>query len=156
MQILALLSSALLLIILDQSSKAYVRHRIAPEQVLRVGVVAIRHQLNRRAFFAPLANGPVSLKLLVVLLIAEIAALAAITLYAPLMGGVFTAVALGIAAGGASSNVVDQVRQQGVVDFIDLGWWPVFNLADVAIVVGATSALACFVIPLVTARLGTA
>jgi len=28
-----------------------------------------------------------------------------------------------------------------VIDFLDLGWWPVFNLADVAITIGVTMAL---------------
>lgn len=49
-------------------------------------------------------------------------------------------VALALVAGGAVGNLADRVlRDAGgaVVDFIDLGWWPVFNLADMAITVGA-------------------
>ena len=38
--------------------------------------------------------------------------------------------------GGALGNLVDRVRQGYVVDFVDLSWWPVFNLADAAILVG--------------------
>jgi signal peptidase II len=38
--------------------------------------------------------------------------------------------------GGALGNLVDRVRLGHVVDFIDLGWWPVFNLADSAVVLG--------------------
>jgi len=53
-----------------------------------------------------------------------------------------TAVALGLILGGALGNLTDRVlRGPGmsgpVVDFIDLRVWPVFNLADSAIVVGA-------------------
>jgi signal peptidase II len=44
--------------------------------------------------------------------------------------------ALGLILGGAIGNLVDRVRLGYVVDFIDLRWWPVFNLADSAIVVG--------------------
>lgn len=47
-----------------------------------------------------------------------------------------TTVALGTALGGAAGNLADMLRRRHVVDFIDLGWWPVFNLADVAIVGG--------------------
>lgn len=53
------------------------------------------------------------------------------------------AFAYGLVTGGALGNVIDRVaREPGfpsghVVDFLDLGWWPVFNLADVGIVVGA-------------------
>jgi signal peptidase II len=52
------------------------------------------------------------------------------------------AVALGLVLGGALGNLTDRVlRGSGldgrVVDFLDLHVWPVFNLADSAIVVGA-------------------
>jgi len=43
---------------------------------------------------------------------------------------------VGFAIGGAAGNLTDILRQQYVTNFIDLGWWPVFNLADVAIVGG--------------------
>jgi len=52
------------------------------------------------------------------------------------------AVALGLVLGGAFGNVLDRVfRSPGflrgaVVDFVDLGFWPVFNLADSAITCG--------------------
>lgn len=52
--------------------------------------------------------------------------------------------AVGLIAGGAIGNVVDRVFRSGdgflgggVVDFIDLQWWPVFNVADMGVVVGA-------------------
>ena len=48
---------------------------------------------------------------------------------------------VGCALGGAAGNLLDILRRQHVVDFIDLGWWPVFNLADVAIVGGLLLAL---------------
>lgn len=43
---------------------------------------------------------------------------------------------LGFALGGAAGNLLDIVSRKHIVDFIDLGWWPVFNVADVAIVGG--------------------
>jgi signal peptidase II len=52
------------------------------------------------------------------------------------------AVALGLVLGGALGNLADRLfRSPGlfrgaVVDFVDLRWWPVFNLADAAITVG--------------------
>lgn len=45
--------------------------------------------------------------------------------------------ALGLIAGGALGNLVDRVRFGEVIDFLDFRVWPVFNLADSAIVVGA-------------------
>ena len=50
--------------------------------------------------------------------------------------------ALGFVLGGASGNLLDRAFRSprwgrgAVVDFIDLQFWPVFNLADAAIVIG--------------------
>ncbi len=43
---------------------------------------------------------------------------------------------LGLQMGGAIGNLIDRVRVGYVVDFIDLTFWPVFNVADSAICVG--------------------
>ena len=56
---------------------------------------------------------------------------------------VATAVGLGLVLGGALGNLTDRIANADiplhgrVVDFIDLHVWPVFNLADSAIVIGA-------------------
>lgn len=53
-------------------------------------------------------------------------------------------VLLGAILGGAIGNLIDRVVRAddgfmsgGVVDFVDLQWWPVFNVADIAVVLGA-------------------
>ena len=39
--------------------------------------------------------------------------------------------------GGALGNVIDRIREGGVIDFIKaFDWWPAFNVADAAITVG--------------------
>lgn len=43
---------------------------------------------------------------------------------------------LGLIAGGALGNLIDRIRFHHVIDFFDLRWWPVFNIADIAIVCG--------------------
>ena len=52
-------------------------------------------------------------------------------------------VALGLVIGGAVGNLIDRAARSdrgfmggGVVDFVDLQWWPVFNVADAAVVIG--------------------
>jgi signal peptidase II len=45
--------------------------------------------------------------------------------------------AVGLLAGGALGNLADRVRTDAVTDFIDPPLWPTFNLADVAITLGA-------------------
>ncbi len=37
---------------------------------------------------------------------------------------------------GALGNTIDRIFRGKVIDFLDLGWWPVFNIADVSIVAG--------------------
>ncbi|MDV6275494.1 signal peptidase II [Rhodococcus erythropolis] len=53
------------------------------------------------------------------------------------------ALGLGLVLGGALGNLVDRffrspgIMRGHVVDFVSVGWWPVFNIADSAIVCGA-------------------
>jgi signal peptidase II len=56
-------------------------------------------------------------------------------------GGLPTQMALGAILGGAAANAVDRFSQGYVVDFIDLHRWPVFNVADSAIVLGVIVAV---------------
>ena len=60
------------------------------------------------------------------------------------MQGWLPNIAVGAIAGGAIGNLLDRLFRDGsgflgghVIDFIDLQWWPVFNVADMAITVGA-------------------
>lgn len=45
-------------------------------------------------------------------------------------------IAMGLQLGGAFGNLIDRIRFGFVTDFLDFKFWPVFNLADSAIVVG--------------------
>ena len=53
-----------------------------------------------------------------------------------------SAIAVGLVVGGAVGNISDRLfRGQGwlrgrVVDFIDFRWWPIFNVADMAVTIG--------------------
>lgn len=46
-------------------------------------------------------------------------------------------IALGCTLGGALGNVIDRFRLGHVTDFLDFGPWPIFNVADTAVVTGA-------------------
>jgi signal peptidase II len=48
--------------------------------------------------------------------------------------------------GGSVSNLVDRVRLGHVTDFLDLRYWPAFNLADTFIVVGVAALLLALVV----------
>lgn len=52
---------------------------------------------------------------------------------------------MGLVLGGAVGNLIDRIRFGFVVDFLDFRVWPVFNLADCAVVVGMIMIAYCIV-----------
>lgn len=44
--------------------------------------------------------------------------------------------AIGLLLGGAFGNLIDRVAMGRVTDFVDVGRWPIFNIADASITVG--------------------
>ena len=50
---------------------------------------------------------------------------------------IYINISFGLIIGGAIGNLIDRIRLDYVVDYLDFRIWPVFNLADSAIVVGA-------------------
>ncbi|HHY38265.1 MAG TPA: signal peptidase II [Clostridia bacterium] len=56
-----------------------------------------------------------------------------------LFSGKLSNLGVGAVVGGALGNLVDRLRFGAVVDFLDFRVWPVFNLADIGIVVGVVA-----------------
>lgn len=56
-------------------------------------------------------------------------------------GHPFERAGLALVVGGALGNIIDRLRQGAVTDFLDVYWrdwhWPTFNVADIAITLGA-------------------
>ncbi|MDP3063731.1 MAG: signal peptidase II [Chloroflexota bacterium] len=61
--------------------------------------------------------------------------------------GLLLRASLGLQLGGALGNLVDRVRLGGVTDFIELAWWPVWNMADASILVGIGILMALLIFP---------
>ncbi len=138
MSTIVLLLSATCLIALDQASKAIVVSRLDEGQTIVRRCVRIRRLTNRRFDRGlPFASNVA----LVALWVAVVAVLAVVLRTGAPANRTMVALAVGAAAGGAASNLLDHLRLGGVVDFIDVGFWPVFNIADSAIVVGVAAAL---------------
>ena len=57
-------------------------------------------------------------------------------------GQAWVRLGLGMILGGALGNAFDRLLTQSVTDFVDLRWWPVFNVADSCIVVGTIIVIA--------------
>ena len=78
--------------------------------------------------------------IVVVAAVAIVAVLTATSLRSPAADGPTasrTWLAMGLILGGAVGNLIDRIRYGGVVDFLDFRVWPVFNVADSSITVGA-------------------
>jgi signal peptidase II len=131
-----LLVAASFVLAFDQASKALVLaadRRLHAECGLRP---LIRVQLNRTAIVALLPYGcAVFMWGLVV------AATVVLIQCAPPFQSWGPRIGLGIALGGAAGNMLDVIRRGAVVDFIDLRVWPLFNIADACIVLGAGGTL---------------
>ena len=125
-------------VVVDQLAKWWARSTLDDRTIDLVWTLRLNLVLNRGAAFglgsrfAPLVALLATGVLLVLLRTSR-------TLHRPP-----ALLAIGLVLGGAVGNLLDRVFRDGhgflggaVVDFVDLQWWPVFNLADVAIVVGA-------------------
>ncbi|MBA3356629.1 MAG: signal peptidase II [Pyrinomonadaceae bacterium] len=134
MPAITLLVSAILLIGLDQVSKVFILSRLREGQAKSFGWIAFRRVLNLRCDGFLAGRGT-----LFTLWAAEVILFVALVQFGPFFQGATAQVALGMALGGAGGNLMDKLWRGGVVDFIDFGFWPVFNIADTAIIVGGVT-----------------
>jgi signal peptidase II len=129
---LLVLAAAGGVLLLDQCSKCIVRVHAGERPVSLGPLLRIRNVRTTRVSFAR-RHG--RLRLVLVWLAALIAAIVLSRTVAG-FGSAPALWGLGAALGGAAGNLLDVLRRRAVTDFIELGWWPVFNLADVGIVAG--------------------
>ena len=130
---LPVLQLAAITLTLDQFTKYLVRELLAyrasfPDD----GFLRFTHTHNTGSAFGILQGQ--NLPLIFISFIG-IAVLLAIYFSQPRPGNLLR-FSLGLMMGGAVGNLVDRLHQGWVTDFIDVGPWPVFNLADASIVTG--------------------
>lgn len=114
-----------------------VETRLADSHVAFAGMVQLRYVASRRVRYS---NHWMRL-LLVLTWFAALGSAMVLTRGGTHFPNDAAVVALGAALGGAAGNLFEILGRRGVTDFIDLGWWPAFNVADAAIVIGLTVAL---------------
>lgn len=126
---------ALLVLVLDQASKAWARGGLTPG--LKVTVIPGWLWFQRASNSgATLGLGSGHNELFTALALIIVVAIGVLAMRGNI-GGVLGLVALGAIAGGAIGNVVDRVRLGSVTDFVEVRYWPTdFNLADAAIRLG--------------------
>jgi signal peptidase II len=135
---LLFLGLAGLVVLVDQITKRLADERLRGQRSVPVldDVLRLTYVENRGAAFGLLQDQTTFFVFVGILVIGVIAASYR---YLP-RSGFRLHLALGLQLGGAIGNLVDRIRSGYVVDFVDFGyhsnWWPVFNVADSAIVVG--------------------
>ena len=132
--------TALLVVAADQLSKIWIRSYPEGQSVFEFGFFQIIRVLpNTGAAFGLFQNQ--SLALTIVALVGVVAILAYALLFSrrlPFLENRLGKIALGLVLGGTAGNLIDRLNPNlgGVTDFISIGIWPVFNIADSAITVG--------------------
>jgi signal peptidase II len=120
---------------LDQLTKYVVKTNLRlGESWPREGLVRITHGTNTGTAFGLFPDQTF------LLIIASIIAIGFLVYFykAHALPSPVLRLAIGLQLGGAFGNLLDRVTVGAVVDFIDIGWWPIFNIADSSIVVGMT------------------
>jgi signal peptidase II len=121
-----------LVFVADQAAKAAVEAHLVPGQYEEVlGPLELTLSHNRGVAFGLAGGAGVKLVLVTALALGVIGYLFSRN---PLRPGMW--VAVGLLAGGAIGNLADRIRADAVTDFVAVGSWPPFNLADVAITLG--------------------
>ena len=129
---------ALLVVAADQLSKVWIRSNLLVGQSLfEAGFFRITHVNNTGAAFG-LFQGQSFLLTIVALVGITVLLVYALVIYRkfPLLDNRLGRSTLGLVLGGAVGNLIDRLRFGYVTDFIDVGRWPAFNIADSAITVG--------------------
>lgn len=134
-----LLSCATVLL-LDQGSKQLALWRVQRSEQRLSGLINIRIVSNASGWLGVFRN-----RTALLIFWALTAVGMALVSLENLTSGWATQAALGAAFGGVTGNTVDRIWRGGVIDFVDVRVWPVFNLADAAIVCGVTAALALLI-----------
>ena len=124
--------------LLDRGTKVLAERHLDPRDPVELipGVLQLRLTTNTGGAFGLFAGQPW------LFFVATLIVSVAIVVAAPRVTSPASAVGLGLVLGGALGNLTDRVLRGdgisgGVVDFIDLRVWPVFNVADSSIVIGA-------------------
>lgn len=128
-----LIQLAVIIFLLDQLSKFVVRDQLLfRESFPAEGFIRFTHIFNTGSAFGIFRdqNTP-----LIVVSILGIGIL--IMIYrSQRLPSALLRLSLGLQIGGATGNLVDRLRLGHVTDFMDVGAWPVFNLADASIITG--------------------
>ena len=145
------LLTALLIVAADQLSKVWIRSYPERQTIFEFGFFQLTRIHNTGAAFGLFQGHSFALSIVASVGIAVIL-LYALFIYRrfPILENRLGRLALGLILGGAVGNLIDRLSLGYVIDFIDIGVWPTFNIADSAVTVGVII-LAYLLLPLARA-----
>jgi signal peptidase II len=131
-------------VVFDQLTKWFVRSQLGLYEAWpdRDWFVRIIHVVNSGAAFGILQG---QTPFLIVTSLVGLVAIFLYYLYPPMEHGIIR-LALGMQLGGAIGNLIDRVRLGEVTDFIDVGDFPTFNVADASISVSIAAVIVFFLL----------
>ncbi len=137
-QILVFFFIALLLVTADQLTKLWIRSNLVEgESLFEAGLFRIARVHNTGAAFGLFQDQSFALTIVALFGIAFLLVYALlINRHLPFLDNVLGMSALGLVLGGTIGNLIDRLCLGYVTDFIDFSFWPAFNVADSAIVIG--------------------
>jgi signal peptidase II len=125
---------ALTVVALDQVTKTWAERALADGPIHLFWTVSLNLTYNKGAAFS---SGTGLTPIITVLAVGVLIALVGLSRSITTRVGI---ISLGLVIGGASGNLVDRFfrgNHGAVIDFVDFRWWPVWNVADAAVVIGA-------------------
>ena len=130
---LVLIQLAVLVFLIDQFSKYLVRELLVyRESFPAEGFLRITHTFNTGSAFGLFQGQNTPL-----ILVSVVGITVLVLLYrSQSLPTAWLRLSLGLQLGGAMGNLIDRLRLGHVTDWVDVGPWPVFNVADASIVTG--------------------
>ena len=125
------------IIIADQLTKNWVRNYTGDQPIFEAGFFRIISVQNTGSSFSMFQGQNIPLLVVAIIGIILIITFAGLLTWKyAAFDTWYTKMYLGLILGGTTGNLVDRIVHGGVTDFLDLGPWPTFNIADSAMVVG--------------------
>jgi signal peptidase II len=130
-------ATAVGVIVADQIAKAVVRAQVGRGEAIHLlpGVQLVNVR-NSGVAFGLFAEGGALLAVVAAVVLAGVLAFFLRNLDRRLVW-----LPTGLLIAGALGNLLDRAREGAVTDFIDVRWWPAFNVADMAITFGVVGLL---------------
>lgn len=131
---------AVLIIFADQITKLLVARNIAGSKAVIKNIFYLSFVKNTGAAFGVLKGQTMLLIWFAVIVIGVI-----LFVFDKIPKNKIVQMFTALILGGTVSNLIDRLRLQYVIDFIDFKIWPAFNLADTAVTIGCVGLIICLI-----------